>query len=103
MKVLTTTKLAKGFLASLLVVLLVLISLSAASPGVHKLLHSDAADAGHHCIITEFTKGHVDFAASPVFVFGLALLFGGIALLRENIFVPQSVLRFSRCRAPPRF
>ncbi len=36
---------------------------SAASPALHELLHADAKDAQHHCVVTSFAHGQVDAPA----------------------------------------
>jgi hypothetical protein len=59
--------------AAALALLLLLIATFAASPSLHALIHRDANQTNHHCIITVFAHGQVDasvvdvaIVASPV-------------------------------------
>ncbi len=85
------------FLSSLILFL----SLLAVSPGLHKLIHAEAAAADHNCAVTLFAKGHVATSTVALIVVGLMLFTGGIPLLSETFVLPLANYRFSSSRAPP--
>jgi hypothetical protein len=101
MKAWNPGKFAQAALASLLIALVLLISVVAASPSLHELIHADAGDANHHCAATEFIKGQVDSVAVAPLILGLVILFGGVSLLAETFLWPLADYRFSASRAPP--
>jgi hypothetical protein len=59
-------KTGKPALSGFLVLLLLLLNVLAASPALHELIHKDAGQADHACVITLFTHGHVDSASGHV-------------------------------------
>jgi hypothetical protein len=89
---------ASGFVLTALVLLL---SFAGASPQLHKLLHPDADSPDHNCAVTLFAHGQVDAASVSTVVVGIAVLFGGIALLAETLVLPLADYRYSPSRAPP--
>jgi hypothetical protein len=74
----------------------------ASSPGLHKLIHSDAGSADHHCAVTLFAHGQVNSAESflPLAAF-VAALFFVLPPLQSAAFSSFD-FRFSASRAPPR-
>ena len=87
-------------MAALLIALVLLLSLASASPTFHTLIHADAGDAHHHCIVTEFTHGNVQLTGSAV-IASVALLFVAIVFLSDSFVLPLADYRFSASRAPP--
>jgi hypothetical protein len=100
-RMLNSGKFAKAASASLLMTLILLLSLFSASPDLHKWLHSDAGEPGHHCVVTEFIHGKVDVAIVASVTIGFVALFGAITLLGETFVLPLADYRFSASRAPP--
>ena len=96
-----TGALLKKASASLLIVLVLLLSSLAACPSLHKLIHPDADSAEHTCAITMFAKGQIATADVATGVVGVAVLFGAVALLTETLFLPQATYCFSYGRGPP--
>ena len=47
-------------LGVLLIFLVLLLNLLAASPSLHELIHADAGKTGHQCAVTLFAHGQVD-------------------------------------------
>ena len=56
----------KPALSVLLMALVLLLNALAASETLHKLIHHDADEAGHHCAVTLFAHGQVDSAGGDV-------------------------------------
>jgi hypothetical protein len=88
-------------LALLLTAAVLSLSLISSSPALHKLLHTDADAADHNCAVTLFTHGQITSAETATALVVLVVLFGGIALLSETLFLPLANYRFSASRAPP--
>jgi hypothetical protein len=57
---------SKSLVAALLVGLVLFIAALASSESLHKLIHSDADEAGHECAVTLFAHGHVESATCDV-------------------------------------
>lgn len=55
-------------LGVLLIFLVLLLNLLAASPSLHELIHADAGRADHHCAVMLFAHGQVDSSAVDVAV-----------------------------------
>ena len=55
-------------LGVLLIFLVLLLNLLAASPSLHELIHADAGKTDHHCAVTLFAHGQVDSSAVDVAV-----------------------------------
>jgi hypothetical protein len=74
----------------------------AASEPLHKLIHSNADSADHHCAVTSFLQGQVNSAEtdSPLIVF-VAALFFLLPPLQSAVFSSFDY-RYSASRAPPR-
>jgi len=53
-------------LGVLLIFLVLVLNLLAASPSLHELIHADAGKADHHCAVTMFAHGQVDSSAVDV-------------------------------------
>jgi hypothetical protein len=87
--------------ASVVAILLLFCSVLASSPSLHRSLHSDANNPGHNCVITQFTKGHVDWVAAPAIQADPDFYFGGAELLSDTFVVPATDYLFSSSRAPP--
>ena len=94
---------AKSALAAVLIVLLLLVSSLSVCPALHHMLHHDADDQDHACLITDFAKGQVDTAeTAPIVVFFLfSLLCAAVAVVIEPL--PSFDYRLSPSRAPPGF
>jgi len=60
------SKSGKPVLSGLLVALVLLLNALAASPALHELIHKDADQAGHSCVVTLFAHGQVDSASGDV-------------------------------------
>jgi hypothetical protein len=58
----------KPALSGLLVALVLLLNALAASPALHELIHKDADQAGHACVVTLFAHGQVDSVSGEVAV-----------------------------------
>jgi len=43
----------------------------AASPGLHRLIHADAHGSDHHCAVSMMTQGQIDLPVCDNFVFTL--------------------------------
>ena len=56
----------KPVLAVLLIGLVLLLNVMAATPALHELIHKDADSASHSCAATLFAHGHVESAACDV-------------------------------------
>jgi hypothetical protein len=95
------TKSVKSAFVLLGISLVLLLSVLGASPSLHKLLHSDADQADHHCVITLFTKGQVIPATAAQSLAIVVILFGGVALLAETFLLPTTDYCISSSRAPP--
>lgn len=55
-------------LGILLIFLVLLLNLLAASPSLHEWFHHDADQPGHHCAVTTLAHGQVDSASVDVAV-----------------------------------
>jgi hypothetical protein len=93
----------KTAFAFLLAVLIVFLSIAGSSLSLHKLIHPDAREAGHSCVITLFAKSQFSPAPEAAIFIGMALLFGGFVVLALAILLPAADYRFSSSRAPPCF
>jgi len=100
-KILKRSKFGQAAAASLLAVLVLLLSTLAASPALHNLVHADAGASDHQCVISLFANGQVSSAPAAQILIGLALLFGGVALLAARLIFSSADYRFSSSRAPP--
>jgi hypothetical protein len=56
----------KPALAALLVGLVLLLNAMAAVPALHELVHKDANEASHACVVTLFAHGHVESAVGHI-------------------------------------
>jgi hypothetical protein len=72
----------------------------ASSQSLHQRFHSDAATAGHHCVVTLFARAHIDAAPAPATV-APSPLFAGIVLLSDVLTHASADYYFSPSRAPP--
>jgi hypothetical protein len=61
-------QLGKPALSGLLVALVLALNALAAAPTLHEIIHKDAGQAGHSCVITLFAHGQVDSASIDVAV-----------------------------------
>ena len=84
-----------------LVSLILFLSLLSASPALHKLIHSDADEADHHCAVTEFVHGKVDSSVVAPIIVAFVSFLAVATLLREIFVFPLTDYRFSASRAPP--
>ena len=99
--ILKSSQFAKRSTALFLAGLVIFLSLAGSSPALHKLIHADAGEADHNCVITLFAHGHVAAAELAPIVAGLIVLFGGVVLLAENFVLSPAAYRYSASRAPP--
>ena len=91
---------SKSFIAFLLVGLVLLLGVTAASPALHKLIHTDADHADHQCAVTMFAHGKIDSVTCEVFV--VAPTVGYETTPSVNLFVfSASIENLPRSRAPP--
>jgi len=88
--------------AAFTLALFLTVQLLASSEALHKLIHSDADSANHHCAITLFARGQVNSAESlaPLIAF-VAALFFLLPPLQSAVF-SSFEYRFCASRAPPR-
>jgi hypothetical protein len=100
-RILQQSKPGKTTLAFVLAAFVLLLAALASSPTLHKLIHADAGAPDHECVISLFANGHVSSAPDAQILIGLALLFGGIALLAATLNFSKADYRFSSSRAPP--
>lgn len=56
----------KPALSGLLIALVLLLNALAACEPLHKLIHHDADEAGHECVVTLFAHGQIDSASCDV-------------------------------------
>lgn len=91
----------KSILVLLGVSLVLLVSFLGTSPSLHKLIHHDADQADHHCVITLFTKGQVTPATAAQRLAVVIILFGGVVLLAKTFQLPTTDYCISSSRAPP--
>src|SRR5271155_1595107 len=59
-------QLGKWLLIPLIIGMILLIDLMAASPALHELIHFDAGQPDHHCTVTLFAHGQVDSAVCEI-------------------------------------
>ena len=59
-------KSGKPALSGLLIALVLLLNALAACEPLHKLIHHDADEAGHECVVTLFAHGQIDSASCDV-------------------------------------
>jgi hypothetical protein len=43
-----------------MLVAFLMLTVVAASPGIHRLIHADAHGSGHHCAVSLMTQGQID-------------------------------------------
>jgi len=60
------SKSGKPALSGLLVAFVLLLNALAASPTLHELIHKDADQASHSCVVTLFAHGQVDSVSGDV-------------------------------------
>lgn len=91
----------RRFAALVCLALFLTLELSASIPGLHKLIHSDAGSARHHCAVTVFSHGNVSAAdtSTSIVIFVAALLFS-LPILQSAIF-SRFDYRLAPSRAPP--
>ena len=93
----------RGHFAAVVVMLSLWASLCAleASPQLHALLHSDAQNPGHTCLITQLHQHTLlaGFAPSAVPVAPVAV--GNLAAVEQSLFFASYDYRLSPSRAPP--
>ena len=80
--------------------LILVLSLLAVHPSLHKFIHKDADDTGHECAVTLFCHGQVNVSstAAPVFCAPERLIFS--QSLPRIIFVSADI-RLLPGRGPP--
>ncbi len=96
-------RIAQAATAGLLVLVLLLTVMMAASPSLHEYFHHDADRADHSCAVTLFTHGGVTMADVPtVLAIFVALLVGCLLPLISAEFASGD-LRLGFSRGPPSF
>jgi hypothetical protein len=90
----------KPVLAALLIGLVLLLDAMAAAPALHELIHKDANEAGHECVVTLFAHGQVESAACDIPVI-LPAAFVEAAPLVESSFSGTTIENLPPGRAPP--
>ncbi len=91
---------AKRGLAALSVAVFLLLQAMVTFPGLHELLHHDAAEPDHQCAVTLFVHGQVHYADTVIPVLRPEPLPVFVQSLREAIFVSPDV-RLLPGRGPP--
>ncbi|HUJ11854.1 MAG TPA: hypothetical protein VL171_17730 [Verrucomicrobiae bacterium] len=56
----------KWLLTALIVGTILLVDLMAASPALHEVIHRDAGEPDHHCVVTLFAHGQVNSAVCKI-------------------------------------
>jgi hypothetical protein len=82
--------------------LFLFVQLLTTSTALHKLVHSDADSASHHCAVTLLSGGQINAAdvVAPLIAF-VAALFFFLPPFQSAVFASFDY-RFSASRAPPR-
>ena len=82
--------------------LFLFVQLLTTSSALHKLVHSDAGSASHHCAVTLLSRGQIDAAdvVAPLVAFVAALFF--LLPPFQSAVLASFDYRFSASRAPPR-
>ena len=89
-------RLAAGLMLGLLLSVLSMVHFQA----LHKALHPDANQPGHHCAVTLLSSGQIDSATCDVNVsFAPAVVFTCVTL--ETLLLPVSDISLLPSRAPP--
>jgi hypothetical protein len=91
---------SKSLVAVLLVGMVLFVATLASSESLHKLIHSDADEAGHQCAVTLFAHGHVESAACDVPVVLPATFVETTPHLEFSIF-SSTIENLPPGRAPP--
>src|ERR1035438_9295227 len=94
------TQHSRGSLGLLLVFLVLLLNLLAASPSLHEWFHSDAGKEGHQCAVTLFAHGKVDSASVDVPVVATLTLVETVSSVEFSVFSP-AIENLPAGRAPP--
>jgi hypothetical protein len=87
-------------LGVLLVFLVLLLNLLAASPSLHELIHHDADEPGHQCAVTMFAHGQVDSATVDVPIVVTSIPFEPFPQHTFSAFAP-AIENLPAGRAPP--
>jgi hypothetical protein len=91
----------QSLVALLLSALVLLSSLMAVSPALHQLLHQDAKQTSHHCVVTLMQKQHVCTASPAPLLLGLGLASISFFPLTEAPAPSQFNYAPAPSRAPP--
>jgi hypothetical protein len=94
------SRFSKSFVAVLLVGLVLFVAALASSESLHKLIHSDADEAGHECAVTLFAHGHVESAVCDISVILPAAFVENTPIVVISIFSPV-IENLPPGRAPP--
>lgn len=92
---------AGTFAAALMLALWLGTFLLAAAPPLHRLLHKDAEDAGHHCVVTLVQQHLLLASPAPVIAPSVPTESGEEVRCAEFQSVPACDYRLSPSRAPP--
>ena len=92
---------AKCAAAGLMFGLWVLTLLLTASPELHKLLHSDAQNLNHHCLVTQIKEHSIVSAASTLVAVMAPQELFATAPANKPLLVSTRQHRLSDSRAPP--
>ena len=93
-------KFSVPILAALLVGLILLLDAMAACPALHELIHKDADEADHHCAVTMFAQGKVEFATCEIIIPEPTVLIETARYFTFSIFSP-AIENLPPGRAPP--
>lgn len=91
---------SQAVIASVLMGIVLLVNAMAASPSLHELFHSDAAQSGHQCAVTMFTHGLVDSVSVDVPVTVPLPLIQTLFFTDRSVFYP-ALENLPSGRAPP--
>jgi hypothetical protein len=86
--------------SAMLVALVVMLDAMAANPALHALVHNDANQSGHQCVVTLFAHGQVDAATPTVDVPALAVQIQNSAAFQISVFAP-AIENLPAGRGPP--
>jgi hypothetical protein len=90
----------QAVISALLIALVLMLDALAASPALHALVHNDANQSGHQCVVTLFAHGQVEAATPTVDVPAPALNIVGSAPFQISVFAP-AIENLPAGRGPP--
>lgn len=90
----------RGFIASMLMGIVLLLNAMAVSPGLHEYFHADAGAREHQCAVTLFAQGQMDSVAVDVPPVACVALVWTVPAVDFSVFSPV-IENLPGGRAPP--